>query len=132
MNVKRFIWASLAVFAAFQIVDFPIHSFILGPFYQSLQNLWRQDMMSIMWVMLLAYLAMSFLFVYIFTKNYESKGLGEGLRFGLVIGLFYQIPHILGQYVAYPIPLALALIWLVVGIVEFMVMGIVAALVYKK
>ena len=54
MNIKRFIAASIVVFVANQITDPIIHGLILGKTYETLQHLWRVDMMSKMWVMILA------------------------------------------------------------------------------
>lgn len=132
MNIKRWIWASLAAFATLMILDHPLHNMILAPYYSAMQQLWRPNMMSLMWLMLLSYLLMSFLFAFIYAKGYEGKGLMEGLRFGLIVGCFYQIPHIISQYVVYPIPLGLTIGWVAGGIVEFLVCGLVVGAIYKK
>lgn len=131
MNFRYWIRASLAVFVVYMVLDFILHSFILSSYYRAQPNLWRPEMMSTMWIMQLSLLVMSFLFVFIFAKGYEGKGLAEGLRFGLIMGAFYSLPHIMGQYVVYPIPLSLALGWLAGGIVEFLACGLVAAAIYK-
>ncbi len=131
MNIKRYLLASLGAFVTFQLLDFVIHSVILMKTYQELSSLWRQDMMSYMWVMYLASAIMTLLFVYIYTKGYEGKGAMEGFRFGLIIGLFMQVPGVFGQYTVYPIPFNLALQWFFYGLVEFILAGIVVSLIYK-
>ena len=131
MNIKRFILASIAVFVTFQVLDFVIHGLILMSTYQSLAHLWRPDMMSLMWIMYLSSFFMSFMFVYIFTKGYENRGIMEGLRFGVVIGLFMNVVGMFSQYAMYPIPFSLTIQWLLYGMAEFIIAGIVAAAVYR-
>jgi len=131
MNVKKYILASVAVFVTFQVLDFIIHVVILSSTYQSLAHLWRPDMMSLMWIMYLSSLFMSFMFVYIFTKGYENRGIMEGVSFGLVMGLFMNVIGMFGQYAMYPIPLSLTLQWFAYGMAEFSIAGIVAAAVYR-
>ncbi|UCD70562.1 MAG: hypothetical protein JSW70_06020 [Syntrophobacterales bacterium] len=131
MNIKRFIIASIAVFICFQVLNFIIHGVILDSTYESLKDVWRPDMMSKMWIMYITSLILSFLFVYIFTKGYEARGIAEGVRYGLLIGLLMNIPGMFNQYVIYPIPFYLALQWFIYGTIEFIACGIVAALIYK-
>ena len=131
MNVKRFIAAGLAVFVVGQVLGFLIHQVILRATYDSLKSLWRPDMQSKMWIMWLVGFLTSFLFTYIFTKGYEGKGIAEGLRFGLVIGLFTSIPMAYDSYVTLPIPYSLALQWFIYGTITMIILGVVVALIYR-
>lgn len=131
MNTKKPAVASICVFIAFQIMDFIIHGIVLSADYQLLGYLWRPDMMSKMWIMALSSLVMSVLFVYIFLKGYENKGIMEGVRFGIVAGLFMNVAGVFSQYAIYPIPFGLALKWFFYCMMEFMVAGIVVSLVYR-
>jgi hypothetical protein len=131
MNIKRMIIASILVFAAFQIMDYVIHGIILSPTYRVLASVWRPDMMSKMWIMTISSFVMSVLFVYIFIKGYENKGVMEGVRYGIIIGLFMNVIGMFSQYVMYPIPFGLSVKWFIYGTIEFIVCGVIAALVYK-
>lgn len=131
MNIKRMVLAAAAVFIAFEVMDYLIHGVILAPVYKQLAHLWRPDMMSLMWLMALCTLVMSVMFVYIFIKGYEHKGIAEGLRFGIVAGLFMNFMGMFGQYVMYPVPLGLTVKWFIFGMLEFCVAGMVAAAVYR-
>ena len=133
MNMKRWVWASLAVFLVFEILDSIVHMVFLSNTYQNpaIVTLWRADMMGLMWLMYVAALTMSFVFVYMFIKGYEGKGILEGVRFGLIFGLILAFVAIVNQYVVYPIPLSLAVQWFIFGMIEFVSVGIVAALIYK-
>ncbi len=131
MNTKKFLLAGLAVFITLQILDFVIHSLLLGPVYESMQGVWRTDMMDKMWIMYLTGIIFSLLFVYIFSKGYEGKGIVEGAKYGLIIGLVIYLVGSYNQYVVYPLPYSLALKWFIYGTIELIIAGIVLALVYK-
>jgi hypothetical protein len=131
MNTKRFVLAAVAVFVVLQVTDFLIHSVILSSNYESLANVWRPDMMSKMWIMTVVSLFMSFMIVFIFTKGYQGKGIGEGVRFGLIIGLLMMVVGNLSQYAIYPLPFSLAIQWIIYGVVQFVIAGVVMSLIYK-
>lgn len=131
MNVKRFIWASIAVFIAFEVVDVIVHTVILGSTYESLSAVWRPDMISLYWIFLVGALIMAFLFVYIFIKGYENKGIMEGVRYGIIIGLFASIPYGFYSYVTYPLPFSLCLQWFIYSLIEFIICGVIVAAIYK-
>ena len=132
MNVKRFIIASIAVFIVIQAVDWLVHGVLLSGWYREVKGVWRPEMMDIMWVMMLGSLFYSFMFVFIFTKGYEGKGLLEGVRYGLLIGLLVFVSGMLGQYVMYPVPLGMAAVWIGYGVVEMMIAGAITAAIYRK
>jgi len=131
MNVKRFIGASIAVFFAFEIIDAIVHMVILKKAYEALAPLWRPDMMSLVWIFHVGALIMAFLFVYIFIKGYENKGIVEGVRYGVIIGLFANIPYGFYEYAMYPLPFCLCLQWFIYGMIEFIICGIIVAVIYK-
>jgi len=131
MDWKKLIITFIVVFVVLEVLNFVIHSVILGAAYESISELWRPDMDSKMWVMWIADLIFSFFFVYVFTKGYEARGIMEGIRFGLIIGCFYLIPHIYSQYATYNLPYSLVLQWLIYGFIQIIIVGIVAALLYK-
>ncbi len=130
MNVKRFCIAVIGVFLGFEIIDIIIHAGILGKTYAGM-TLWRPDMMSKMWIMHAGCFVLSILFVYIFIKGYENKGIAEGIRFGLILGLFSNIPYAFYSYATYPLSFSLCLQWFIYGMIEFVICGAVAAAIYK-
>ncbi len=132
MNIKRYILAGLAVFASLQAMDFLQHGVILAKTYQELKHLWRPDMMSLMWVMYLSSLVMSFAFAGLYVRGYRGGGIRDGLVFGFLIGLFINVMGMFGQYAMYPLPFSLTLLWFVFGMIEFLVAGAVVALVYRE
>ncbi len=133
MNTKRWIITSLVVFVAAVILDYLIHVVLLSGAYEATSHLWRseQEMGSMMWMMWLSSLVWAFIFVYIFAKGYEGRGVMEGVRFGLLIGVFFSLPMALGSYASMPMPFSLAVGWFVYGVIETIILGILAALIYK-
>ncbi len=88
-------------------------------------------MMSKMWIFHLCSFILAFLFTFIFIKGYENKGIAEGARYGLIIGLFANIPYAFYSYAMYPLPFSLWMQWFVYGMIEFIICGLIAAAVYK-
>jgi hypothetical protein len=133
MNTKRFWLSCLAVYVVGQVLGFLIHRIWLGPTYLSLADLWRPEaeMQSKMWIMFVTAAVWTVGFCWIFVKGYENKGIAEGLRFGLVIGLFYSLPMAYDSYVIYPIPYSLALKWFLSGLVYTVICGLVVAAIYR-
>ncbi|HOT46060.1 MAG TPA: hypothetical protein PLM53_15515 [Spirochaetota bacterium] len=131
MNIKRFIIASIAVFIMIEAIDWLVHGLLLAKWYQDIKGLWRTEMMDLMWVMVLGSLFFSFMFVFIFTKGYEARGVVEGARYGLFIGLLINVSGVLGQYAMYPIPFGLAAIWLAYGMIEMVIAGMITAAIYR-
>ena len=131
MNVKRYVAAALAVYVVSLALGFVVHGVILKPTYDSLKSVWRPDMQSKMWIEWVNGLITSLLFAYIFTKGYEGKGIMEGVRFGLIIGIFVSVPMAYGTFMIIPIPYSLALQWFLYGTATSIVMGALAAAVYK-
>ena len=131
MHVQRFIFASIVVYIVVQVLDFIIQGLILADTYKTLANVWRPDMMSLVWIFYAAGLVFAVLFVYIFIKGYEGKGILEGVRYGAIMGLFMNVIGMFGQYVMYPIPFLLSLQWFIYGMIEFIIAGMVVAAIYR-
>ena len=84
-----------------------------------------------MWIYPVIGAIWSLLFVYIFVKGREGKGVMEGVRFGVVIGLFVGIPMAYGAYAMIDIPYSLALQWWIYTLIECVILGVIAAAVYN-
>lgn len=132
MKWKAFLTTALAVYVVAQLSDYLIHGVILDSAYEATKQLWRPDMDAKMWIMALVTAIWSVLFTLIFIKGYEARGWMEGVRFGLLIGLFTSIPMAYGTYVMLPIPYSLAFQWFVYGTVQCILSGVVVALVWGR
>lgn len=136
MNVKRWVMASVAVFVTLFVVEMVIHGMMLQNIYQELAALWRpeEEMQKLMWCMWLGYAIFSPFFVLIYSKGIEEgkSGIGQGLRFGLLVGLAFSPMMALGWYAILAIPVKLAFYWFLAGLVEYGICGVAAGLVYRK
>jgi hypothetical protein len=122
----------IAVFVTAEILNYVIMDLILGPSFGSLKSLWREDMMSKLWIFHVITLVGAFFFTYIFSKGYEGKGIMEGVRYGLYIGIWMSIGEAYGTYAMIAIPYYLTLEWFLLGVLGYIIMGIIVALVYGK
>jgi len=129
MNKKLWI-GFVVVFVAMEVLMFLIHFVILGSTYQELQSVWRPDMESLMWVYHVLALIGAFFFTFIFSKGYEGKGVIEGVRYGLYIGIWMSSGMAYGSYAMINIPYSLALQWFIYGVIAYVIYGVVLAMVY--
>jgi hypothetical protein len=128
---KKFWLAFVAVFITAEILNAVVYNFILGSAFGSLP-VWRADMKSLMWIYPVITLVGSFFFTFIFSKGYEGKGIAEGVRYGLYTGIWLSLGMAYGTYGMVDIPYGMTLQWFIFGVVTYVVMGIVASLVYGK
>jgi len=133
MNNKTFWIGFVVVFIVMQAIGYLIHVVMLADTYEALAASFRpkEQMDSMMWIMILSGTVVIFLFCYIFTKGCEGKGVIEGVRFGTLMGLFMAFPAAVDAYVIYPLTSELAVIWFVTTVVSLMIAGAVFAAIYK-
>ncbi len=136
MKHKYCLLASIAVFIAMFAVEFVIHGLCLSGIYEETAALWRSkaEMESMMWMMWLGYLIFAPFFVCIYSKGYEEgkSGLSQGLRFGALIGMMLAPMMALGWYAVLPMPKMLAIYWGAGSFIEYLLLGAVVGLVWKK
>ena len=131
MNVKRLLLAALAVFVSVQVLDFVLNMLFMKSANESLKALWRPDMGSKLWLMYVFSALVALLFAYIFVKGREGKGLAEGVRFGLIMWMFISVPMNVAWWVMLPIPHSVLVGWVLFGLAEMLVAGILVAALYK-
>ncbi len=129
---KRLWMGFVAVFVTLEITSFLVNGLLLASTYESLKSLWREDMMSKMWIYHVITLIGSFFFTLVFSKGYEGKGMMEGVRYGAYIGIWLSVGMAYGTYASIAIPYSLALQWFLYGVVEYIIAGVVLATVFAK
>lgn len=129
---KKFWLACIAVLVVEEVVNFLIHGVLLMTDYQATAGLWRVDMMRLMWIYHVIMVVGAFFFTFIFAYGHEGKGIMEGLRYGLYIGVWMNMGMAYGTYAMISIPLGMAVKWFIFGIVQYLLMGIAAAAVFGK
>jgi ABC-type multidrug transport system permease subunit len=132
LNTKRWLLAALAVFVVYELANMLIHGPLLMSRYEATAAIWRPEMMDMMWIMHILYAIFALFFAFIYTKGYEDRGWMEGLRYGLLMGLLIQPLAVFSQYVIYPVPLDMAVLWFAYGMIQFLLIGLVVGAVYKK
>jgi hypothetical protein len=135
MNRKKFWIAFSAIFIVLEITGYLIHGVLLGATYESegIKEVFRtmEEMDSKMWIMILTDLIWVYFFTFFFVKGYENKGIMEGVRYGAYMGIFVSLVFSYQNYVVLPIPYSLALQWFIYGFVISVILGVIAALIYK-
>ncbi|MDD2763888.1 MAG: hypothetical protein PHE83_07960 [Opitutaceae bacterium] len=131
MNKKLWLGA-LVVFVVIAIWETIVNMLLLSSAYQATASLWRPMAEMKIWLFYVIYLFVAFFFTLIFSKGYEGKGVGEGLRYGFYVGMMMAVPMAYGTYASMPIPYSLALQWFLYGLIEYLLCGIAVALVFGK
>jgi len=131
MNKKRYVISVFVVFIFVFAYEFLVHGFLLKDLYDQTAQLWRPEEEYKMPVMFLSQFGFSAVLAYIFTLHYEGKGIGEGIRFGLYIGMLLGAINI-GTYSYMPIPMVLMLGWVLAALLLGLGSGVVLSLVYKR
>ena len=131
MNKKRYVISLFVVFVFVFLYEFLVHWFLLKDVYTQTAQLWRPEEEMNMFFMFISQLGFSAVIAYIFTLHYEDKGIGEGIRFGLCMGLLLGSIDI-ATYAYMPIPMVLTLSWVLASLLKGLGSGVVVSLVYKR
>jgi len=135
MNTKKFLLATVAVFVVYSGLAFLIHELILGPDYEPMVGSVTRSVEEFTQRVPLLYfgnLIFALVFCLIYVKGYEpARGwVGQGLRFGLILGTLLA-PMALTEYVVYPVGGMLAVKWIVFGYVQIIACALAAAGLYR-
>lgn len=131
VNRKRFIYSVAAVYVLFVIFDFIVHQKLLSDLYAQSSQVWRAEDDMQMFPMFVSQLLFVLAFVYIFSLNFEHKGVGEGIRYGSYIG-FMLAAIDLGTYTYLPIPFTLTLCWMVAVFIKCLLSGMLLSAIYSR
>lgn len=129
---KQMIWAVLAIFVTWLILDFLLHTLLLRSTYETTPNLWRpmdeMNLLLVYFVMLV--LIVSFVLIYGFLI--QQKSLASGIKFGALYGLGISISAGFGTYIHMPIPLILAWSWFLGGLIKAIAAGAIVGALIKQ
>ncbi len=134
MNWKQFVIAVIVAFVALGAMDFIINVVLLGDAYESLMGtVFRSeaDMNSKMWAFYLGEFIFVLLFVWVYTYGVKGKGIMEGLRYGLYIGLMLWVMSSLAMWAMFPVTAWLAWMWMIFGVIEMVILGLIVGAIYK-
>lgn len=130
MQRKAFWLPAIVAFAVLAVLDFVIHSLILRGDYAT-TGLVRSPVNVPL--ILVGEFVFAVLFTWIYTKGYEPSKppVGQGVRYGLALGLLYWGAGSLIHLAVIPVSGALAVKWIVFGVIEMAIVGAVVASLYK-
>ena len=133
MNTKRLLLAIIAVFAGVWVTDFVIHGVLLQETYKQTMSLWRPEAemkAHMKWLMLGQFLAAA-TFTMIYARGFaEVAHLRCGIMYGLFMGLFSQATTFI-TFAVQPFPSYLAVRWVIAGVVQGVLLGMLVYFVYR-
>lgn len=136
MNTKKYLLSALAVFLWLTIFGMIYHGKILESTYVETMQFWRPEaeMMKLMPLIYLGHLLFALFFCYLYTKGVEvgKSPIGQGLRYGLFIGLLLHLPMTVAHYAYLPYPTKLFAAWFMGGMIETIVAGLLVGKIYQK
>ncbi len=131
-SMKSVLICTVAGFIFFFAYNFVVHGHLLISTYALTPQLWRPeaDMHSHFTLMLVMYAVLVYVAADIYGRFSRVGGTGEGVRFGLLLGLFIGCMDAL-PYVWMPISGTLAVYWFLAGFGQGLGLGVLFAMFYK-
>lgn len=129
---KKAMYAVLAVFFTWSVLDFIMHRIILGESYQETAGMWRPAAEMHMGLIYLGTLIFATVFVAIYTLLFGEKGLLPGLKYGLLLGIGMGFSMGYGSYAVMPIPFSMAFTWFTGTVVESVAAGLIVGSMIKQ
>lgn len=131
MNTKSFVSTTIVVWIVNSVLATMLNMFILNwddvPGAKSSEMMGAADFIFIY----LGALAFSVFFTLIFIKGYEGKGVGEGVRYGIYVGLLINMTEFLIRSGTTTMPGSILWGYHVGMTIVCIVMGVAAAAMYK-
>ncbi len=135
LDMRKFLYASAAVFVLYSILQFLVHSIFTMPTFPELipGAPASQDLTIVRLYTYLGRAVFALLFVYIYTRGLEGKpGVIEGIKYGFWIALLIQVPAVFAGLVVLNQPAGALVGSAVSGMVQYILCGILTNLIYKK
>ena len=127
MRVRRFVLACLVLFVVAIAWNGLVHLVLLRSADAVVRHLYRPDLADRMWLSLLVTAGMVIMFVWGYSRFARVGSVREAVGYGVFFALLAGVLVDLNQYVLFPIPGWLALLWFLGGLAEFIVYSIIAS-----
>jgi len=133
MNIKRFIFASLAAFIFLFIWGWLYNGVFLREAHGEVMNPFRPpaETMSLFHWIILGQAVMAMAFVLIYASGFAGGGIGAGIRLGILLELL-AIGARMMIYAVQPFTAKLIVLWSVGGLIEMIVTGAMVGAIYRK
>jgi hypothetical protein len=131
---KKVLTGAAVLFVAMSFLGYIIHEVLLKSTYmeESMRNLWRAPEDMKMGLIFVVNIIVSYFLSLLYSKGHEGKGIAEGVRFGLMMGLIMATPMAYATYATMPITYGLAIQWFIYGIIEYVIYGMILSAVFGK
>jgi len=129
---KRIVIGIVAVFVAWQVMDFVLHGLILASTYAATSTFWRPEAEMKMGLMRVVGLVAAVCFVCLYAWLVRPKSWAAGLAYGLIFGAGTGFSMGYGTYCVMPLPQSLAVAWCAGSIVECAIAGLLAGWIVKE
>lgn len=133
MNLKRYIWATVALFVFIFFYEWLVHGVLLMDIYEQTPQVWRDfsQMEANMPIAMLFQLAFAGWTAFVFTRLFPDGGVSNGLWYGLYVGVFVSIITA-NWYLWLPVSSQLAWSWFAAGIVKGLGAGFIIGSIYRR
>ena len=135
MNIGRFVASVIFAFVFIFLFNWVYHGVLLMDTYAATADLWRPmpkdgAMTTYCYFAMVSQFLTAFMLTYIFTCHYEGKGVGEGVRYGLYMGLLLAAID-LGKYAYMPVDFPLVASWMLGSLLTGLGTGAIVAMIYR-
>ena len=134
-SFKNWLATSFVIAVLFLGMDMFFHGFCMKKLYAENMQLFRpmDQWIALRWWAYLGYLAFGALFTCIYGKGYDpSRGkAGQGIRYGILLGLLYWGANLLISAPYLLFPKRFFIDWFAIGMAEFVVLGFIVGMLYK-
>jgi hypothetical protein len=135
MPMKKTVLAIIAGFAVILAGRYLIHEVLLMKDYLASSDVWRapEDTWHRAYMFPISAFSIALGAVLIYIRGVEAKPwIGQGVRFGILLGMVTAVPNALLQYAVYPIHYTLALKWIIAEGLLGIVLGLVIAAICQR
>ncbi|MFI5161359.1 MAG: hypothetical protein ACHQHN_08775 [Sphingobacteriales bacterium] len=124
-------WFLLYVLNAF--TGYFVHHVLLGDKYKAIANALHADVKSRLWAFILISIFGSFFCTFFFSKLKRYHSVNGGVLFGFLVGIWLTTGEYLSAYASSnAISLSLAVEWIILGIIQYMIAGLVLGLLFSR
>jgi hypothetical protein len=132
LNFGRVSASALVAWLAYLVLSAVVNNVLLADLYAQHAHVFRPAADMNLVPGLGATLIGFFVFAYAYAKGYEGGGgAGEGLRFGVIVGLLLVCFAVAWNIVVLPVSGSLAVAWIVDTLAEMAIYGTIVGLIYK-
>lgn len=132
LNLPRFVLAVVLIYLAMWAMAGLLHQMIFPDVAKQLSGLMREGFAGSVFFywQLVGYLVLVVFFALIFTYGYEGRGLPEGVRYGILMGVLLGAADFVWM-IGFPVSLGNAFLFFLTDVIMWTVAGIILAIFYR-